>query len=499
MVMHTETALERVPRWEIFEIALNGQRTGNPYADVSLVALFRYGEHVFEIEGFYDGDGCYRIRFMPGLEGAWSYSSRSSAPELDGISGGFICGPPKKDAHGVVRVARTFHFVYEDGRPYFPVGTTCYAWTHQGSFLEEQTLETLSRSPFNKIRMCIFPKHYDYNSNEPEFFPFEGTPQRGWDFTRFRPDFFRHLEKRIGELRALGIEADLILFHPYDRWGFSDMGAEADDRYVRYVVARLSAYRNVWWSLANEYDLPTSYGSRRRKTPEDWERFAAILVKWDPHGHLRSIHNCRELYDHGKPWITHCSIQRIDVYKTSEMTSQWREDYHKPVVIDECAYEGNIDLGWGNITASEMVRRTWEGVVRGGYVGHGETYLDPAEVLWWSKGGVLHGQSPERIGFMKRILEEGPVDGLSPISFGMESWDLPCGGVPGKYYLFYFGFNQPAFRKFHMPEGQKFTVDIIDTWNMELHRLPGTFTGQFRIELPGRQFMAVRILRESEA
>ncbi len=75
--------------------------------------------------------------------------------------------------------------------------------------------------------------------------------------TRFNPAFFRHLEKRVGQLRELGIEADLILFHPYDKghWGFDRMDAAADDRYLRYVVARLAAYRNVWWSLANEYDF----------------------------------------------------------------------------------------------------------------------------------------------------------------------------------------------------------------------------------------------------
>ena len=33
------------------------------------------------------------------------------------------------------------------------------------------------------------------------------------------------------------------------------MPAEADDRYLRYAVARLAAYRNVWWSLANECDF----------------------------------------------------------------------------------------------------------------------------------------------------------------------------------------------------------------------------------------------------
>ena len=53
----------------------------------------------------------------------------------------------------------------------------------------------------------------------------------------------------------LGIEADLIVMHPYDRWGFSMMSKEEDDLYWKYVIARFAAYRNVWWSLANEYDL----------------------------------------------------------------------------------------------------------------------------------------------------------------------------------------------------------------------------------------------------
>ncbi len=104
-------------------------------------------------------------------------------------------------------------------------------------------------------------------------------------------------------------------------------------------------------------------------------------------------------------WVTHCSIQRVDIYRTAENTNEWREQYRKPIVIDECAYEGNIDYGWGNITGEEMVRRFWEGAIRGGYVGHGESYLHQDDILWWSKGGKLHGTSPERIGFLRRILE----------------------------------------------------------------------------------------------
>lgn len=478
-------------KWGIFELELKGPSNGNPFTDVTLSGEFSFGNKSVKANGFYDGSGIYKIRFMPDKVGEWTYEVKSENSELNGLKGVFSCIEPSKDNHGRVVVKNTFHFSFEDGTPYYPIGTTCYAWTHQNNGLEEQTLATLSKSPFNKMRMCVFPKYYDYNKTEPELFPFEGSLENGWDYTRFNPEFFRHLENRIQDLMKLGIEADLILFHAYDKWGFSKMEAEVDDRYLKYIVARLASYRNIWWSLANEYDLLINM--TKSKTVEDFERYADIIVKNDPYGHLTSIHNCFAFYDHSRPWITHCSIQRQDVYKTAEFTNEWREQYKKPIVIDECAYEGNINHGWGNITGEELVRRFWEGAVRGGYVGHGETYINPEEILWWSKGGVLCGKSPDRIQFLRDLIEEGPEEGISPISFGMYGWDLPCGGVPEKYYLFYFGFNQPTFRTFNMPEGLQFKVEVIDTWDMTINELPGTYTGAFRIELLGKQYMAIRM------
>ena len=52
----------------------------------------------------------------------------------------------------------------------------------------------------------------------------------------------------------LGIQADVILFHPYDIWGYFEMGDKMNEKYIRYMIARVSAYRNVWWSLANEWE-----------------------------------------------------------------------------------------------------------------------------------------------------------------------------------------------------------------------------------------------------
>ncbi|MCK4375982.1 MAG: DUF5060 domain-containing protein, partial [Candidatus Brocadiae bacterium] len=176
--------MDLVERWDIFELSLSGPKDGNPFVDAKLSARFRQDDRVFEPDGFYDGDGVYRIRFMPDEPGAWTYETESNVKELAGASGEFTCIEPSSGNHGPVRVRNTFHFAYADGTPYFQVGTTCYAWVHQGDELEEQTLATLRGAPFNKLRMCVFPKHYAYNQNEPVHYPFERSAAGGWDFTR---------------------------------------------------------------------------------------------------------------------------------------------------------------------------------------------------------------------------------------------------------------------------------------------------------------------------
>jgi hypothetical protein len=474
--------MESVERWGTYEFALEGPADGNPFVDVVFGARFRCGHRAVDVDGFYDGDGLYRVRFMPDTVGEWSFETRSNRSRLSGIAGEFRCICPSERNHGPVRVRDTQHFMYEDGFRYIPVGTTCYAWTHQGDALEEQTLATLKASPFNKIRMCVFPKDYDFNKNEPPCHAFEGSPETGLGYTRFNPVYFRRLEKRVGDLRDLGIEADIILFHPYDRWGYATMDAATDERYLRYVVARLAAFRSVWWSLANEYDL------MKAKTVNDWDRFFRIIQECDPYQHLRSVHNWQDwpnFYDHGKPWVTHCSIQTNHVEKVGE----WVRLYRKPVVVDECRYEGNIPHRWGSITAQEMVHRFWEGFIRGGYVGHGETYMHPEDILWWSKGGVLHGESPLRIGFLRMIFEEAPESGLWPVE---SSRELMLADRDKTYILVYFGMEQSVQKRIALPEGERYKLEIIDTWNMTVTPIDGEFSGTTTVQLPGRPHTAVR-------
>lgn len=502
--MNVTDSTETVEQWDIFELALHGSAEGNPYLDVELTAQFAYKHRMVEVDGFYDGNGIYHIRFMPDARGTWRYCTRSNLNALNGAEGTFTCVAPTQGNHGPVRVSNTYHFTYADGTPYKQVGTTCYAWTHQSDELEEQTLATLHSAPFNKLRMCIFPKHYLFNENEPALYPFPclsrgsstwdisriwtGETPGGWsfDFSRFDPAFFQHLERRVADLMALGIEADIILFHPYDRWGFAAMDAETDDRFLRYVVARLAAYRNIWWSMANEYDL------LKQKTIADWDLFFRIVQEHDPYQHPRSIHNCFAFYNHAKPWVTHLSIQWSDLAQTRT----WREQYRKPVVVDECGYEGNIPPSWGNISAEEMVHRFWEGTVNGGYVGHGETFLHPEDILWWAKGGVLRGQSAPRLAFHRRILEDSPAAGLDPMDAVFSSWTgFPCAGQQHAYYLAYFGRHQPAQVTVYVPEDEQYRGEVIDTWGMTVTPLEESIGHGAVVQLPGKPYQALIMRR----
>lgn len=512
--------MQCIEKWDVFEVAVSGKKEGNPFMDYNIQGIFQKDGRTIAVDGFYDGEGIYKVRFMPSEEGCYTYRIEGSFSENVTEGDFYVCSVSSNHNHGCVRVSNETQLAYEDGTPYISIGTTCYAWVHQEMELQEQTLQTLNSNVFNKIRFCIFPKFYDFNRREPITYPYERGKGEGIDedlvekderdriiypgmkppvidfrfnYYRFNPEHFRRFDMRIRQLRDMGIEADIILMHPYDRWGLNMMNRECCDAYIKYVVARFSAYRNVWWSLANEYDIMVT------KTTEDWEHYAEIICEKDPYRHMRSIHNCLKFYDYSKPWVTHCSMQRIDFYRHVEYTDEYIKQYKKPIVWDEIGYEGNIHVGWGNLPAQELIRRFWEAFLRGGYAGHGETYLDKNDILWWSHGGILKGQSLERLKFLAKIWQEVPGNYLKA---GRGIFDEVVGVVKmaedGSYYsdyeIHYFGIGQPAFRMFYFSEDEEYEVDVIDTWNMTVTCM-GRRKGAAKIELPQRQYMAIRLKR----
>src|SRR5215469_15047540 len=165
-----------VEEWGIYEISLNGPTNGNPSTDVQFSAVFDNGDKQVNVPGFYDGDGTYRIRFMPDAQGRWHYETHANVWPLTGKAGDLTVTPPTEGNHGPVRVHDTYHFAYADGTPFYPIGTTIYNWIDTPESLQEETLKTLAASPFNKARMLVTQQPTRYREElTPPLWPYVGN------------------------------------------------------------------------------------------------------------------------------------------------------------------------------------------------------------------------------------------------------------------------------------------------------------------------------------
>lgn len=514
------TAQEKVEQWNRFEISLKHKTKGNPFQDVKLSAKFSNADTTFVVKGFYDGNNVFKIRFMPQQIGKWNYIISSSIEKFNTKIGSFNCIKASVDNHGMVKVSETYHFKYSDGKNYYPFGTTAYAWTHMKEELQEETLKTLEKADFNKVRMCVFPKNYDLVKEEPKVYPFKFkkvvTNAKGdkiftWNFDEFDPEFFQHLEKRIDDLNKIGVQADLILFHPYDggRWGFDSMPHNVNEKYLEYITARLSSFKNVWWSLANEWNYVDA------KTVSDWDALTETVVNNDPYRHLCSIHGATSsYYNYLKPAYTHVSIQDEAPVLNSYSSATLRNIFKKPIVLDEVGYEGNLERRWGRLSPEKMTHLVWNGVIAGAYVTHGEVYRyhTKEDTFFWADGGSLKGTSWKRIKFLKSILEDAP----EPLFMTDISRDLKTASSGKGFYFLYFGEEISESWAFNLPkkngdleklkEDVKFKVEIIDTWDMTITKVPGVFETQkvkdnYRlydknlqeVRLPYKPYIALRI------
>jgi hypothetical protein len=78
---------DAVEVFEVMEIVFDGPDLGETH-DKPVFMLEVKGQ---EFEGFYCGDGKYKVRFMPKSLGYWRYVIKSDISELDGQCGEFTC------------------------------------------------------------------------------------------------------------------------------------------------------------------------------------------------------------------------------------------------------------------------------------------------------------------------------------------------------------------------------------------------------------------------
>ncbi len=458
-----------VERWGRFELRLRSDTShDNPFVDVELRACFTHDGNEQWVDGFYDGEQNWVIRYMPGETGEYRFVTSSSDPELDAREGAFLSVDPGPGNRGPVRVRGRDHFAYADGTPYFAMGATVYAWFYRPEEIRRRTLESLEKHRFTKARMLVFPKHIKGIeaadlSYDPPIYPYEGE-KNAFDFRRFVPEYFREYEKRIDELASIGVEADVILFHQYDSgmWGLDQLNDEEALLYLRYMLARLGSFRNVWWSLANEYNII------QRSRWRDWDGIGNFLMENDPYGHMRSIHNWTfgPIYP-DRAWMTHVCYQNPNTY---QLLMELKRSYGKPVINDEYEYEGNLPYNWGNSGAELTLHRHWLSAMAGGYGTHGECFAIDGNIrdIFWTYGGTITGQSAPRLAFLRTIIESVPYWEMVPdltLSFDL---DVCCLRRGTDLYLYYCRAAMPGKRlSFGTESGSRvaYEVTTYDVWN----------------------------------
>jgi hypothetical protein len=526
----------------------------NPFVDVRFTVRFHQDAGTTEVLGFYDGRGTYRVRFLAPKVGLWHYTTVSGSPALEGIEGDFTVTKPSAGpaARGPIAVVRTSHFAHADGTPFHALATD---WPAGAENREATALKAFSASAFDLVSVPVLPTEAAWGGKPPSVWPFAERPavggaRGGFDPARLDPRYFERLENRIRALGRAGVEVELVLFpgeggpSRSSGFDFDRMAAEDDDRYVRYVVARFSAFPNVWWSLGDREALLAS------KRQADLDRLGKLVAAEDAYHHPRSVTSVvGSALDLGsRPWVTHAVVRAAAPAATLPAGKSprvlpvdllaLRKALGKPLVVVESTPAGGAGGGGGDgdgggavpsPASAELIDRLWRDVLAGVGV-HLQVRADgprpaPGGVAWspplsWSAVGALHGTALPRLAFLARVLKGVPAGGdLEPV----DAW--PGLGGPGAeapgFYLAYFGEEGPPSWTFQLPvatpatgpgpaDGTAFKAELLDTWNMTAVPLPGPrlfvsqraadgstiSTDPSPVALPSRPYLALRITRQ---
>jgi hypothetical protein len=386
---------------------------GNPFRDASLLGDFvsPSGKRI-ALEGFYCGADVWKLRFVPDEEGEWRYLLRGEGVSLFAEGRLRATAPVDRGFIGV-HPANPYAFASADGAAFFPMGDTCYGLHDDSPItpeLRRRYLDTRRRQRFNFVRMSV-GHSAKRAAADPTFWAWAGTPDQP-DLDRLNPRFFDSLEHVLGEMQTRGMNAELLLVNFY-RYPFTDTGlwtASRERLWLRYVVARLASFPNLFlWTLANEYE--THPDGKYRLEPGDvaWARNTARLVRGlDPYGHPVTVHpvissstkGTTDRDDFDPPWRIGGFFGRsegIDVLSQQTSTTYrsawddglqcWTGDaagvedsiaadrvYRKPVLNSENGYEylPGYPTYRRQVYHTDRVRRaSWRIVCAGGYFAAG--------------------------------------------------------------------------------------------------------------------------------
>ena len=386
----------------------------NPFTDVTLSGSFgRKGDAArTAVEGFCDSaDGSvFRIRFVPNSPGDYTYQVAYHQGAFEqSATGTFHATDGRR--RGPIRVDKSFpwHFVWEGtGDHYFFNGTTAFwiaGW--RDDRVIESIIDRLRRLKVNRIRALVNGSANIYwgepvmtgdnfsmmlrpwVSKDPDSFD-----RPGIDYTRFNVAYWQKWERMARYAR----DRDVIMSAIIDistHGTQATPGSDDERRYIRYAVARLSAFSNVTWDLGDDLD------SFRDET---WAHATGTLIEqWDPYQHLATSHPVnREHQDRASDWFGFTSIQewsrRQHALMLEERQIQLKTGRIIPQANEEYGYEDHYPH-WAppppGDSADTLRRVAWDIAMAGAYGTAGETCRRGTNIWPDTGGGWINGRSDD--------------------------------------------------------------------------------------------------------
>jgi hypothetical protein len=258
LILITVILSAQTPIWTKHEIAFQSSKTyDNPIYDVKnfkVIFTAPSGRNKV-VRGFWDGNTDWKVRFMPGETGKWSWKTECTDKENIGLhnqSGTFECIANKSSEplfqKGAIRhEPGKYYLSFSDGTPFFWLA--CTAWNGALKSTDEDWEYYLNhrvKNNYNVIQLVTTEwRGADKNA--------EGlTAIDGAGYIRIHPDFFKRIDQKIDEANAKG-----LLVSPVVLWALpTGQGRHLSPGYTlpleeavllaKYIVARYQGNQVVW-------------------------------------------------------------------------------------------------------------------------------------------------------------------------------------------------------------------------------------------------------------
>ena len=191
--------------WSCADYSFQSKRHyANPFQRLNVRATFTAPSGLLHaVDGFWDGDLTWRVRFAPNEVGLWHYVTNCSEHDNEGLhnqQGTFVCQVGATDgnrfqSHGPLRLsASKTYLAHADGTPFFWLADTAWNGPLRASSLTDwhHYLETRVRQGFTAVQWVTTQWRAAPDGDIEGNLAYSGT-----DEITVNPPFFQRLDEYV--------------------------------------------------------------------------------------------------------------------------------------------------------------------------------------------------------------------------------------------------------------------------------------------------------------